>query len=327
MLSAHLEGGGSALFLTLTCRHTSRDRLAPRLDVMARSLRVLLRGRPWEKRAARYQYLGAIKAIEITHGGNGWHPHSHSVLLFDRQLDACELDDLRAWICRRWSGVVEAHGFGTLDLVAGVDLRPIRTTPDVASYLTKVEGGWGAGLELTRSDLKGNSPWALLRQFVQTGDRRMLDLWTEYEEATFGKRALVISPKVRARYLVDEATDEELASVEGADDMLLQALVPQRAWNTYTRSGALPQLLNDVEHTAAALLLVADLLGTSPPPLRLLAAGADGGGAAAPDQGRGAGGVPQYQRITGVDPSGLAPSAPVPWSGPRPPSSASNPDP
>jgi hypothetical protein len=234
---------------------------------MSRALSLLLKGRPWEKRAARFEYLGSIKAVEVTHGQNGWHPHTHAVLLFDRKLTDEEYRDLLQWICGRWSSIVQRKGFGSLSTTFGVDLRPIESAGDVASYVTKVQGGWGAGLELTRTDLKRNAPFDLLRSFLETGERAKLDLWLEFERATFGKRALVISRNVRARYLVDEVSDEELAKFEGADEMLLQALVPQRAWNSYVRGGAVASLLTDVEQVAASLLVMADVLGHVPNPL------------------------------------------------------------
>lgn len=274
-LGAHLASGGSAVFVTQTLRHSAADALAPRLDPVSRALAHCLRGSSWERRRKRLGYLGSIKAVEITHGSNGWHPHAHSVLLFDQVLDEVAVEDLRSWLHQRWEGVVVRRGLGTLDAQHGVDVRPVRSAGELAGYLAKVDGGWGAGLELTRTDLKRNSPLDLLRSFVETGEVAKLRLWQEYEEATFGKRAIVMSPAVRERYLTDpEESDEALAASEAADVMLLQALVPSEAWNLYVRSGALGGLLTDVEHVAAALLMMSDLVGWAVGPLR------------APDMGR-----------------------------------------
>lgn len=269
-----LSRGWGVVFLTQTVRHALADDLGPRLDVMAKALRWTLAGAPWKRRKAALEYVGAIKALEITHGLNGWHPHSHALLVTRRELGKGERADLERWIYGRTAAVLEAKGFGSISRAHGVDLRPVTTADDLGGYLTKVEGGWGAGLELARSDIKrarrkGRTPQGLLADFVETGELRPLRLWREYEEATFGKRAIVWSPGLRDELLpdVEEVSDVEAAAAEGADVTLFRALVPAPRWVQLVKAGAAGQLLTDVERITAVLLAVSDALGHEVAPL------------------------------------------------------------
>jgi hypothetical protein len=273
-LRAHLESGGGAEFVTMTVRHSRRDDLAGRLAVVSQALRWCLHGRPWERRRAALGYLGAIRSIEVTWGeSNGWHPHLHAVLCFAKPLTAGERADLAEWLYGRWSGVCEARGLGTVTRARGVDVRPVTAAGGLSEYLTKLDGGWSAGLELARSDVKKSAgrftPMQLLAELAETGDVQMRSLWIEYEEATRGKRAIVWSPGLRARLLAGEAevSDEDLAASEGIDLALLRATVPAAAWNELVRTGAHALVLDDIENTAGWLLTLCEVLGHEVAPI------------------------------------------------------------
>jgi hypothetical protein len=270
-LHRHLEYGGGAEFLTLTLRHHSGDTLASRLDPVTQSLRWVLKGAPWERRKSALGYVGAIKAIDITHGQNGWHPHSHSVLLFDRPLTDVERRNLRSWVFGRWGAVVERRGLGSITWRNGVDVRRVTAGGGISDYLAKVDGGWSPGLETARSDIKGASPFALLRSLLATGDASIAALWREYETATFGKRAVVWSPGLRGRLcgVEEEVSDVELAASEGLDLALLRAVVPTKVWNLHVREGTAGELLSDIERAAGALIFIADRLGRDLVPIGL----------------------------------------------------------
>lgn len=269
-LGGHLERGGGALLVSLTMRHGRRDDLSERLGVVAESLNLLLKGSAWDRRRRRLGYLGAIKAVEITWGeANGWHPHAHIALVFGRPVIEAERLDLEAWLYGRWAAICEERGFGIPTRRHGIDVRQISTAGDLATYLVKTEGGWGAGFELARPDLKRDRsgerlvPTQFLDRLVETGEKRWATLWREYERATFGRASIMWSPGLRAALLpeVEEVSDVEAASAEGADLTRLRALIPATRWNALVPSGASAQLLTDLEHVAAWLLTMAGLLG------------------------------------------------------------------
>jgi hypothetical protein len=270
-LRHHLDAGGGALFVTLTLRHHRGDTLASRLDPIARSLRLSLNGAPWKRRRDALGYVGAMKAVEITHGANGWHPHSHSLLLFERPATEIERRDLESWLFGRWLGIATKRGLGTVSEANGVDVRQVSCVGSLSEYLTVVEGGWSPGLELARSDRKSRSPFELLRFVLGAGDGATAALWREYEAATFGRRAIVWSPGLRRRLLGHEleVSDEELAASEGMDLALLRWLCPADAWNATVRNGTTGELLSEVERAAALVLFIADCLGHDVPILDL----------------------------------------------------------
>jgi hypothetical protein len=92
------------------------------------------------------------------------------------------------------------------------------------------------GRELARGDLKASRadallPFELLDYFRATGDRDALDVWHEYERATFGRRAIEWSQGHQARLLPDdrELTDREIAEAEvGGVDV---AVLPPETWD------------------------------------------------------------------------------------------------
>lgn len=254
-VSGHLERGGGAEFVTLTLRHARSDRLAARLDVITTALASCLSGASWARWKERLGYVGTIRAVEVTDGVNGWHPHLHALFLWARQLTAAERSAFGSWLRGRWAKVVERRGFGTIN-EHGTDVRPVLGAGDLAKYLCKVESGWGVGLELTRSDLKSNSPLRHLREFARTGDMAHGRRWQEYEAATFGKRALRWSPNLRRQLLGhdQEQSDQELASSEGIDLTLLRAVMPRERWDGAVRTGQASALLSEIEAVGALLL-------------------------------------------------------------------------
>ena len=255
-----LTAGHGALFVTLTVRHHAHDALEARLAAMARALWDCLKGAPWDRRAALLGYVGAIRALEVTWGQeNGWHPHCHAILLFERPPTAEEVADLRTWLRGRWSSVVERRGFGTLSAAHGVDVRAV-TAEGIGDYVTKVEGGWTAGAELVRGDLKTGhgrlTPFELLGHAAIYGDARAAHLWQEYEAATFGKRAIVWSRGLRRRLIPEapEASDAELAAAEGGDSTCYLALVNRMLWKSHLKRATVGLLLDRIEDDALVLI-------------------------------------------------------------------------
>jgi hypothetical protein len=277
-LRTHLERGGGALFLTLTLQHHRGDTLASRLDVIASSIHDVLKGSAWDRRRQALGYVGTIKAVEVTWGeANGWHPHSHSVLLFDRPITDDERLDLLRWITQRWTHLAETKNLGTISQQHGVDLKAVTDGEGIGRYVTKVEGGWTAGHELARGDRKSNAPLQLLQNLVATGEKRWALLWQEYEAATYGKKSLRWSAGLRAHLLgvEDDQADADLAASEGVDLTLLRALVDAADWNRVVKAGATARLLDEVERGAALLLGLWAILGGNPQPLDV-SAGARG---------------------------------------------------
>lgn len=238
-LRLHLAAGGRALFVTLTLPHDQGDQLAPLLDTVANGFRAVLAGRAWagENRVRRSGgevverwhvpgvreragVIGTIRALEVTYGANGWHPHLHVLVLIDGDGDdPLLIDHVRS----TWERFVVGAGYRRPGRNVGVDVRPVRTLREVAQYTSKVYDEAGAGFELARHDLKrgrrsgSRNPFGILADYVaglEVGhqDDGDLALWRTYEQASHGRQALTWSKGLKARFGVGERTDEEIAA-------------------------------------------------------------------------------------------------------------------
>lgn len=278
-LSRWLERGGGAVFVSLTLRHHLGDRLVDRLDVIARSWHLTAQGSAWKRWCAEVGYVGVIKAVEVTWTpANGWHPHSHLVLITERPITDEQGQALHALLYGRWSQVAERNGFGTITKRRGVDVRPIVNEAQIGDYLVKLsvdpQNGWTAGLELARSDVKKGrteswTPFGMLQEVLITGESRWLRLFGEYEQATFGRASIRWSPGLRKRLCGsdDERSDVELAASEGIDLHLVEWLGLRAVWNRAVRAGTESDLLDEIEWVTAALLYLCDFFGHVPQPL------------------------------------------------------------
>lgn len=261
-LGGHLAREGGGAFVSMTLRHTVADALKPRLDVVSEAQHSCLTGKRWNRLRRELGVIGSIRAVEITDGRNGWHPHVHIVFVTRSPLTDVQVEELRRFLLDRWSLIVQRKGFGTLNGTHGVDVRPL-TREGVGEYLGKVDT-WSVGAELTsmtkgsRSS-SGRTPYGLLLEAVETGESRLIARWCEYERATFGKRAIVWSPGLRdALGVEDERSDEELAAAEGLDVELLRYLVQAAHWRADVRAGRHGELLDEIEADAARRLAVGE---------------------------------------------------------------------
>lgn len=168
------------------------------------------------------EYVGSVRALEVTHGrNNGYHPHLHVLLLVDRELSDDELSDLDRQLLCKWARAVEAEGMGEISR-HGLRLERPKVAGDI-DELTQYVIKWGAAEELSKlhtkkagmnlhgNGKKGLSPWELLAAAAD-GDLYAAGIWKEYAAAFKGRRQLVYSHGLRKRYgLAKEKTDEELS--------------------------------------------------------------------------------------------------------------------
>lgn len=245
-IATHLATGGLAYFVTSTMRHHAGTPLADSLKVVQDSWSQMMRSRS----ARGSGYVGQIRAIEVTHGSNGWHPHIHAVILFERgTTDATALAYLRA-MGSRWSQQVTKRG-GTVGRT-GFDIRPVHSKGEgVGGYLCKVDGGWGIGLEVARADVKQGRSSSSVKPFeflqrAMAGDAFGLKMWSYYERATKGRNAIVWSRGLKARLGVEDIDDIAAAEAELEAEPVVLCVVPARAWRRLLVTGKAAELLDFV---------------------------------------------------------------------------------
>lgn len=223
-VKAHQKTAGEVLFFTGTVRHHRGDELGTTLDSVLMGWKKMLQSRGWARLKKIYGLSGYVRAIEVTHGENSWHPHAHALLFLDELVPAEAWEELREMLFGLWSDSVVRAGAKRPN-EKGLDLRKLDGDGRVLSaYLAKVQDekkgrtgkGWGVGAEMSRSDVKRGrtgsvSPFEFLDDDLDgySGDERAR-LWREYYQATKGRRAITWSRGLKKRYDVGEKSDEEI---------------------------------------------------------------------------------------------------------------------
>lgn len=211
----HVEryGRDGAAMLTLTVRHALGDDIRALRKGVANAWRRVQAGKAWLELREAVGVVGSIRALEITYGANGWHPHLHVVFLTKKPLTGG--DWFLRWVGRRWARAVEAE-LGAAAVPSrerGADLR----TLEAADYLQKL------GLEISPADKvargKGRTPLQILESFAETGDVADLEIWQAYVSGMKGARMLTWSRGLRVESGVDDRTDQDIVDGEAAAEI------------------------------------------------------------------------------------------------------------
>lgn len=239
----HQERGGTVLFFTGTARHHQADTLAVTMDAILEAWRKLTAGRPWKRIKEKYQVSGYIRSIEVTYGGNGWHPHAHCLLFLDADISPDQLEELRPTLYELWATCVEKAG-GKRPTEKGLDLQRLDTDGKLlARYLSKVQDekkqGWSAGAEMTRSDVKSGrngsiTPFQLLDDHPGYDEQTRARLWREYYLVSKGRRAITWSRGLKERCCIGEVTDADI--LDAAESTVLVWQTSARAYRQVLRS-------------------------------------------------------------------------------------------
>lgn len=243
-VSAWRGAGCSVVLATFTLQHKAGDDLAAVLRLVKRSYELMRNGRAWVKLSSAVVMAGSVRALEVSHGSNGWHPHLH--VLFFLGGPPGSSGELLEPIRQRWVDcVVRAGGYASYD--HGCDLR--LADDEVAAYVAKYgrEPSWTAAHEVTKAVLKlgragGRSAFQLLADFA-AGDIAAGDLFAHYARVFKGERQLFWSRGLRMLFgLADEQTDEEVATEQSEMAVILATLTPAQ-WRVVVGNDARADLL------------------------------------------------------------------------------------
>lgn len=189
-IDAHLEAGGGVLLLTLTFSHGRFDVLKETVAGFSKALRRIKSGRAAKHLHKVYGVVGEVRAIEVTHGANGWHPHSHAIVFTKRRLSPSRVAAFKERVFRLWEAGCKKSGIGLPSREHGVDVKG-------AKYAGEYVAKWGFSTEVTKSHIKkakdgGRTPWQLLAD-ASTGDPVATRLFVEFAKVFKGKRQLFYS--------------------------------------------------------------------------------------------------------------------------------------
>lgn len=256
--------------VTLTFPHTKFDSLGDLISKQRAAFQKLRKGNVWDCFKKHFGFSGLVRSLELTHGKNGWHPHTHELWLI-RGLTSAERDDFKQRILQRWIKCCAAVGL--LDMADAQQLHAfhirsvdVRFDVNDSDYLAKQDSSrtWGVENEMTQSGtkaarLQGVHPHEfMIRQ--QAGDSSR---YIEFVRGMKGSRQLYWSSGLKDRVGVEEKSDEGLAE-EQTEAAELLGLLTAEQWRIVRGNDARSELLD-----------AAELLGWPGVELVLKALGAD----------------------------------------------------
>lgn len=239
------------VMVTLTFPHQAWHKLSRLLEQQAVALQRLRAGQPWKRFKRSIGFQGMIRALELTHGDAGWHPHTHEIWFVKKTADA---EVMKKEIVLRWESACRRAGLMPNGSVAGfrehsVDVKGNCSASD---YLAKQDDSrhWGADRELAKSSTKagrakGLHPFGLLANAAD-GNRRAGRLFLVYAIATKGRRQLFWTKGLKRRVSLRDLSDEVIAEQEREPADLLGMLSPAD-WDRVCGAQARAQLLQAAE--------------------------------------------------------------------------------
>lgn len=239
------EQGRAGYVASFTFPHRVDEPLKQLLKLQRAALAHMRSSKGYRSLMERCKNIGRIRSLEVTHGQNGWHPHTHELLFLDPEVPAAWL---REELSALWLKSCTKVGLFRPDRDKEEDF--LRYSVDVragdegtADYLAKMDdqSQWGISHELTKSSSKqgkrsGVHPFEL-------AIRADPALFLEYVDAMKGQRQLIWSRGLKAAVGIDEKTDEEVAKEETAKVTDFIPVTPS-AWEVVLGNDARWELLN-----------------------------------------------------------------------------------
>lgn len=226
LLEKHRAARGAAYMLTLTLPHDAGDDLRPMRRHVSRAWQFVQSGAPWKRWKKRIGFFGSVRALEVTSGASGWHPHLHVLVLTEVKLREQTQNEFVAFVLARWRKAIarpnKDNGAQYREPTAehGVTL----TESHRDDYIAKL----GLADEIVNGTLKngrhgGRTPLQILHDITfgvgsELEQRRSVRLWMEYANEMFGARQLTWSKGLREAYDIPEQTELELAIAEETAD-------------------------------------------------------------------------------------------------------------
>lgn len=243
--------GFVAVMVTLTFPHYAFQTLADLLTRQADAFRRLRKGKAWDALKSSTGFAGLIRSLEVVHGANGWHPHTHEIWFLRAGVDPL---DLRSRIVRLWASACQRAGLLEGSTPAqepafyahAVDVRAEVTASD---YLAKQDDSrtWGMADEVARATSKnGRAKGVHPHHFLVRRAPGDALRYIEYCKAMKSRRQVFWSPGLKALCGVGEVSDEVLADQPEVGAELL-ALIPAPAWRVVIANDARCELLDAAE--------------------------------------------------------------------------------
>ena len=255
----HVKTGGKVAMVTLTLPHYQFQRCRELKTALTTAWRKVKAGKAWQGKRDKINWVGDVKALEVTHGGNGWHPHLHILVFFTNKALDIELERFSDWLFKRWKCAIFNMGMGDCS-----DLAYSFKMVDEAEIAAEYIGKWGIISEITRGTKKlakgkSRTPWQILSDYKEFGREEDKKLFVEYAKAFKCSRQLTYSqafkridgtrePSLKERYGIKELSDERLAKrqeEEGKPE--LAGLLRKELYRTLARDKRIVELYETLD--------------------------------------------------------------------------------
>jgi hypothetical protein len=212
---------GEILLLTLTNSHSASHSLKSLISGQKKALGYFFGDRKGkflldDCLGRKYQ----VRAFEVTHGQNGWHPHFH-ILIFTNGQTVENFFELKRELSKHWLNCCKKSNLPLPSLSHGLDIRD-------GSYAEQYVSKWGIESELTKGHIKkgregGLTPFDLLQSSMldHENSEKHGKLFQEFGISFKGARQLVWSRGLKKLLGIAEKTDEELAEETEKSGILL----------------------------------------------------------------------------------------------------------
>lgn len=257
-----IRQGGQIALMTLTHPHESFDSLAENLDKFAKALQYFKNSRAYKgafgtpKHPGRYGRVGSVRSLEVTHGVNGWHPHTHDLVFLKRDgllNDVHTIEELKgAWVKAQLKAGIGGNSRITDMFEHGLDIRGGDYAAEYVAkfgHEPKLFDSWSAAHEVTKQHSKVGggehaTPFMLL-SWAMGGDTVAGELFKEFVNCFDGKRMNYWSPGLRKLLAIEEIDDETLAieDTEPAPEEEIVIRLDEFQWKLVLETNARAEVL------------------------------------------------------------------------------------
>jgi hypothetical protein len=197
--------------------------------------------KPYTRTLKHYLIDGTVTTIDVTYGQNGWHVHSHELIITDKEIK--DLKEFRAIVFANWtkallySGVEIKKPLAFWKRAVKIDALHGDHTSIMTTYLTKVANSekWGISAEMTQGQIKkaenkNLTPFGMLHTINDEKDhtkradlyRKYAPLFYEYCKSFKGDQMIYFSKGLKAKYGMAVIDDKDLVNTESVIELLAQ---------------------------------------------------------------------------------------------------------
>lgn len=253
------------VMVTFTFPHYSFQSLKELIDKQKKSFVHLRSGKIWQDMKEGIGFLGLIRSLEVVHGKNGWHPHTHELWFIKSNIGSY-------WLSSKWKKACVFSGLLDPDneqqvisfMSHSVD---VRLNVDDGDYLAKQDDSrkWGLSHEMAKATSKeGRSKGVHPHHFLVRRSPGDTGRYIEYVDSMKGKSQLFWSRGLKGIMSVNHLDDEELAD-ESRDSADLLASLSSEQWSFVRGNDARAELLDAAETGGVeAISLFLKSLGAKP---------------------------------------------------------------